>query len=103
MEWPFIDGRHLSQGVDLWAVVHRASARRVFNLIDTIIIDEQILDARDDGARSTAKTNLTSGYDRMRAEGGSNDEDGSYASEMQPHGYLVPDEFGYPGLEPPMG
>lgn len=78
------------------------------NLLDTLLIEESLLDARDEEARSKAKTNLNSAYDRIRSESGSNDVDGAYEREMQPRGYipenyLIPDETGYAGLEPPMG
>jgi hypothetical protein len=89
--------------VDQREIIRRSNGRRTFNLIDTLLIDESLMDARDDEARGKSKAKLNTAYDRIVRESGSKDVDGAYASEMQPHGYLIPDENGYPGLEPPMG
>ena len=81
----------------------RFTADRVFNIIDTIFVDESLSDARDEEARGKLKAKLNTAYDKIVREGSSNDADGAYASTTQPYGYLQPDEHGYPGLEPPMG
>ena len=102
----------MAQGVDLVEKFNELDADRMMNLIATILIEDAVREAKSEKAQEKARTSILKVYnspdetdDWQDVEYYAPEVPGEPGRKFNPNvpKYIEPTEFGYPGLEPPVG
>lgn len=112
--WDFIDGLYLSRGVNLIEVFGEVGPVRMFNVIDSILIEEGLRHGETDGAIEKSRTAVLKVYNSSQTNQPDYSEnwgeppvEGVRSDPARPAKNFIPQiaptEAGYAGLEPPVG
>ena len=94
--WTWVDGHHLSRGVDIEVL----SAKRFMNLLDNFYIQDSMVEEHVGKARDLSRAKLTQAYNEGVESLSGVANDGPF--EL-PYGETPQTDDGFMGLEPPIG
>lgn len=110
-KWEWLDGQFLREGKDLLQIIQSLPAHRIFNFIDSILVEDIVTVSVNEEAVKKLRAQWNKLYDRIEYNSGSNDDAGTLSydgTRERPEGYIpgnyvMPGENGFGPLGAPMG
>ena len=94
--WDFFYGEYLLKGIDLEEKFEQVDALSALNMIEYIVADYLTRNSMNEGTDTLVRSKIRSLYS-------DDDSESKHDSKQQPPQYIEPTEFGYPGLDAPVG